>query len=45
MIMAICLSHAGTSTYNSDSPSDKLLIGTAAGVYSFQRGSLGQWRL
>ena len=43
--MAICLSHAGTSTYNSDSPSDKLLIGTAAGVYSFQRESLGQWRL
>ena len=31
--MAICLSHAGTASYSSNSPSDKLLIGTGNGVY------------
>ena len=43
--MTICLSHAGTATYNSSSPSEKLLIGTADGVYILQREDLGQWRL
>ena len=43
--MAICLCHAGTAMYNSRSPSDKLLIGTAAGVYAIQREGTGEWRL
>jgi photosystem II stability/assembly factor-like uncharacterized protein len=42
--MAICLSPAGTATYESNSPSDTLLIGTANGVYSLRR-DLSDWRL
>ncbi len=43
--MTICLSHAGTATYSSNSPANKLLIGTANGVYAMQREGPQEWRL
>ena len=44
-MMPICLSHAGTATYNSESPSTRLLVGTANGVSVIERESSREWRL
>jgi photosystem II stability/assembly factor-like uncharacterized protein len=45
MIVAICLSHAGTTSYSSDSPSDKLLIGSGNGVYTIKREGAKAWQV
>ena len=43
--MSICLSHAGTATYKSESPSTRLLVGTANGVSVIERESSREWRV
>jgi hypothetical protein len=43
---AIGLSHGGTSTSTSSSPAHRLLVGTAGGVFIFERaGVRGDWRM
>lgn len=41
--MAICLSHGGTSTYQSSSPTAELLVGTVDGVAALRRDNNAQW--
>lgn len=40
------LSHGGTTTYTGSSPAHRLLVGTAGGVFIFERaGVRGDWRM
>lgn len=41
--MAICLSHGGTTTYSSPSPSHEVLVGTVGGVFTIQRENTKEW--
>lgn len=43
--MAICLSHGGTTTYSSPSPSHEVLVGTVGGVFTIQRENTKEWRI
>lgn len=42
--MAVCLSHGGTTTTISNSPSAELLVGTVDGVFRIHRKNSNTWR-
>ncbi|MBM4296950.1 MAG: glycosyl hydrolase [Deltaproteobacteria bacterium] len=41
--MPICLSPNGTATFSSERPSDDVVVGTAQGVVTINRGTSGLW--
>ena len=42
--MAICISHGGTTTYQSQLPCSEILIGTVDGVVILKRANGSDWR-
>jgi photosystem II stability/assembly factor-like uncharacterized protein len=43
--MAICVSHGGTTTYQSSAPSSEVFVGTVDGVVTLQKDDQARWRV